>query len=65
MIQRLVLFLGYPTYSLTVTLASLLVFTGVGSLLSHRFAPSAGTVVASCSWCWRARPPSTHGDSIR
>jgi hypothetical protein len=36
MIQRLVLFLGYPTYSLTVTLASLLVFTGLGALLSNR-----------------------------
>ena len=38
MIQRLVLFLGYPTYSLTVTLASLLVFTGLGALLSNRLA---------------------------
>jgi hypothetical protein len=36
MIQRLVLFLGYPTYSLTVTLATLLVATGIGSLLSRR-----------------------------
>ena len=38
MIQRLVRFLGYPTYSLTVTLASILVFTGLGALLSKRFA---------------------------
>jgi hypothetical protein len=37
LIQRLILFLGYPTYSLTVTLASLLVFTGVGALMSARF----------------------------
>jgi MFS family permease len=36
LIQRLTLFLGYPTYSLTVTLASLLLFTGVGALLSGR-----------------------------
>lgn len=36
LIQRLTLFLGYPTYSLTVTLASLLLFTGVGALLSER-----------------------------
>ncbi|HEX4779019.1 MAG TPA: hypothetical protein VFW74_19745, partial [Acidimicrobiia bacterium] len=36
LIQRLVLFLGYPTYSLTVTLASLLVFAGLGALLSRR-----------------------------
>jgi len=38
MIQRLVLFLGYPTYSLTVTLASILVFAGIGALLSRRLA---------------------------
>jgi spermidine synthase/MFS family permease len=37
LIQRLTLFLGYPTYSLTVTLASLLIFTGVGALLSARY----------------------------
>jgi hypothetical protein len=38
LIQRLTLFLGFPTYSLTVTLASLLVFTGIGALLSTRTA---------------------------
>src|SRR5213076_975189 len=38
LIQRLTLLLGYPTYSLTVTLAAILVSTGVGALLSHRFA---------------------------
>ena len=38
MIQRLTLLLGYPTYSLTVTLASILVATGVGALLSPRLA---------------------------
>ncbi len=37
MIQKLTLFLGYPTYSLTVTLASILIFTGIGSLLSDRY----------------------------
>jgi hypothetical protein len=36
LIQRLTLFLGYPTYSLTVTLMSLLVFLGVGAFLSSR-----------------------------
>jgi hypothetical protein len=36
MIQRFVLFLGYPTYSLTVVMLSLLASTGVGSLLSER-----------------------------
>lgn len=38
MIQRLVGFLGFPSYSLTVTLASILVFTGLGALWSNRFA---------------------------
>ncbi len=36
LIQKLTLFLGYPTYSLTVTLASILIFTGIGALLSER-----------------------------
>jgi len=46
LIQKLTLFLGYPTYSLTVTLASILVFTGVGALLSERFQHQRGRVVA-------------------
>jgi predicted membrane-bound spermidine synthase len=37
LIQKLTLFLGYPTYSLTVTLFSLLIFSGIGSLLSTRY----------------------------
>jgi hypothetical protein len=45
LIQRLTLFLGYPTLSLTVTLASLLIFTGVGALLSGRYAERLGQVV--------------------
>jgi spermidine synthase len=36
LIQRLTLFVGYPTHSLTVTLFALLLSTGVGSLLSER-----------------------------
>jgi hypothetical protein len=36
LIQRLTLLLGYPTHSLTVTLASLLVAAGVGSLAAGR-----------------------------
>ncbi len=51
MIQRLVLFLGYPTYSLTVTLASLLVFTGLGALLSNRLGVARGRRWAWCSRC--------------
>jgi spermidine synthase/MFS family permease len=38
MIQKLTLFLGYPAYSLTITLFALLVFSGIGSLLSGRYA---------------------------
>ncbi len=34
LIQTLTLFLGYPTYSLSVTLFSVLVFTGLGSIAS-------------------------------
>jgi hypothetical protein len=36
LIQRFVLFLGFPTYALSVVLFALLVFTGIGSLLSVR-----------------------------
>jgi hypothetical protein len=36
LIQRLTLFLGYPTYSLTVTLFSLLLASGLGSWLGGR-----------------------------
>jgi spermidine synthase len=40
-IQKLTLFLGQPVYSLTVTLFSLLVFTGLGCLtLGARFKPN-------------------------
>ena len=35
-IQKYVLLLGYPTYSLSVTLASLLIFTALGASLSRR-----------------------------
>jgi hypothetical protein len=40
LIQRLTLFVGYPTHSLTVTLFSILVSTGVGSLLTDRLSGS-------------------------
>ena len=36
LIQRFTLFLGFPTYSLTVTLCALLVSTGIGSLWWQR-----------------------------
>ncbi len=37
LIQRFVLFLGFPTYALSVVLFSLLLFTGAGALLSTRW----------------------------
>jgi hypothetical protein len=45
MIQRLTEYLGFPTYSLTVTLASILIFTGLGALWSGRFADEPRRVV--------------------
>jgi hypothetical protein len=39
LLQQFVLLLGHPVYSLTVTLFSLLLGTGIGSLLSRRIAP--------------------------
>ncbi|MBM3819672.1 MAG: hypothetical protein FJW14_11770 [Acidimicrobiia bacterium] len=39
LLQRFVLLLGHPVYSLTVTLFSLLMGTGIGSLISRRVAP--------------------------
>jgi spermidine synthase len=38
LIQRFVLFLGFPTYALSVVLFALLIFTGIGSLVSVRLA---------------------------
>jgi hypothetical protein len=36
-LQRLSVFLGHPTYSLTVVLFTVLVFSGAGSMLTERF----------------------------
>src|SRR5439155_351697 len=46
LIQRLTLFLGYPTYSLTVTLFALLLTTGLGSLASERYATQRNRALA-------------------
>jgi hypothetical protein len=46
LIQRFVLFLGFPTYALSVVLFALLVFTGLGSLLSSRWRdPRRGVLI--------------------
>ncbi len=47
LVQRFVLFLGFPTYALSVVLFSLLLFTGVGSYLSSRFARSRALVTGA------------------
>jgi spermidine synthase len=51
LIQMLTLFLGYPTYSLTVTLFAILVSSGVGSALSERYSTrrnrALGTLMAA------------------
>jgi hypothetical protein len=39
LIQRMSLFLGHPIYSLAIVLFSIILATGVGSLLSHRAVP--------------------------
>jgi spermidine synthase len=41
LLQRFVLFLGYPVYALAVVLFALLLFSGAGSLLSSRFSSDA------------------------
>ncbi|HRK34044.1 MAG TPA: hypothetical protein PLJ47_05555 [Candidatus Hydrogenedentes bacterium] len=41
LMQRLVLFLGYPTYSLSVVLFSLLLATGAGSFLTRNIGPTS------------------------
>lgn len=46
LLQRFVLFLGYPIYALVVVLFALLLFSGIGSLVSARFTNEArGTLV--------------------
>jgi hypothetical protein len=47
LIQRFVLFLGFPTYALSVVLFSLLAFTGIGSLLSTRLGDARRTLVGA------------------
>jgi hypothetical protein len=46
LMQLLNLFLGYPTYALTVTLMSILVFTGVGAYLSGKVKSRRATLPA-------------------
>jgi hypothetical protein len=50
LLQRFVLLLGHPVYSLTVTLLSLLLGTGIGSLVSRRI-PDASLPRAAALAC--------------
>jgi hypothetical protein len=50
LIQRFVLFLGYPTYALSVVLFALLLFTGAGAWLSGRAAEPRRLLVGALSF---------------
>ncbi|MCD4722972.1 MAG: hypothetical protein K8S13_24405 [Desulfobacula sp.] len=47
MIQKMILFLGHPCYSLCVIIAGLLVFSGIGSLFSTRLFPESKRILYS------------------
>ena len=49
LVQRFVLFLGFPTYALSVVLFSLLLFTGGGAFLSSRGSDPRRTLTAALS----------------
>ena len=61
LIQRFVLFLGFPTYALSVVLFALLVFTGLGALLSERLRDRRRGLVAALAAAARA----DGGDRVR
>jgi predicted membrane-bound spermidine synthase len=45
LLQRMSIFLGHPSYSLGILLFSLILSTGIGSLLSDRFALTGGRMI--------------------
>ena len=47
LIQKMILFLGHPCYSLCVIIAGLLVFSGIGSLYSARLFPESKRILYS------------------
>ncbi|MBC2705790.1 hypothetical protein, partial [Desulfobacula sp.] len=47
MIQKMILFLGHPSYSLSVIIAGLLIFSGIGSLFSTRIFPESKRIFFS------------------
>jgi spermidine synthase len=46
LLQRFILFLGQPIYTFSVVLASLLIFTGVGSFIASRFRDISRSVLS-------------------
>ena len=48
LIQKMSLFLGHPSYSFTVVIAGLLIFSGLGSLFSDRVFAKTNPMAASC-----------------
>jgi hypothetical protein len=50
LIQRFVLFLGFPTYALSVVLFALLAFTGIGSLISARVHAPQRTLIGALAF---------------
>ena len=48
LMQKLSLFLGHPTYSIATVLASMLVFSGLGSMLSGRIRIREKSLIALC-----------------
>ncbi len=50
--QRLTIFLGHPTYALSVVLFSLLLFSGIGSLATERFAAVKANPGVSWAIMW-------------
>lgn len=47
MIQKMILFLGHPSYSLSVSIAGLLIFSGIGALFSERLFPEKKRILYS------------------
>ncbi len=47
MIQKMILFLGHPSYSISVTISGFLIFSGIGGLFSERLFPENKRIIYS------------------
>ena len=61
LVQRFVLFLGFPTYALSVVLFSLLLFTGAGALFSARWKQPRRALIAALSCATALMVAATFG----